>query len=303
MKILVTGAAGRLGSQVVKLLHEAGHEVRAADLFPKPDSPVKITVSNILNRETCYQLCDGMDQVIHLANHTNEHYGDPQRVYGENCQMNVNIFQAAADCDVKRIIFSSSIQVVSGRRALNPEIPSQLSYLPLDSDTPPNPGNSYALSKVAAEGLLAYYAKFKNISAISIRFPGLLRSYLRLSYFFDGKEVENWHRRHGTTGDEALLFLTQDDAGRLVKHIAEAPDLPGFRVYLPAGPVQMLYRRSSLEIYEKYYSSVPLRVPREQLNLLCDYSRITQEVGWEPSPWPSEEEIEDFKRNNDTPSW
>lgn len=303
MKILVTGAAGRLGSQVVKFLHEAGHDVRAADLFPKAESPVKITVANLLNREACYQLCDGIDQIVHLANHTNEHYGDPQRVYGENCQMNVNVFQAAADCGAKRLIFASSIQAISGRRPLGVEPPSQLAYLPLDSDTPANPGNSYALSKVACEQLLAYYAKFKNLSTISIRFPGLVGSYLRLAYYLDGKDVDHWHRRHGTTGDEALLFMTHEDGGRLVKHVCQAENLSGFRIYLPACPVPMLYRRTALELYDKYYSNVPLRVEREKLISLCDYSKVTQEVGWEPTPWPTEEEIAEYKRNNDTPSW
>lgn len=301
MKILVTGAAGRLGIQVVKSLVAAGHDVRAADLVPNADSPVKITIANILNRETCYHLCDEMDQVVHLANHINEHEGHPQRVYGENCQMNINVFQAAADCGVKRIVFSSSIQVVAGRRPVVAHQPnSQLAYLPLDSDSPANPGNSYALSKVASEGLLQYFANFKKISTVSIRFPGLFRSYLRMTHYQDGKDIHPWHTKHGTTGDEAMLFLLAEDAGRLVKDVCGTPDLPGFRIYLPSAPISFLYARSALDIYDTFYSNVPLRVGREQLTSLCDISRITREVGWAPTPWPSEQEIEEFKRTLDT---
>src|SRR5438034_1203665 len=130
------------------------------------DLSYNIEVADIRIREPCYPLVDGVNAVVHLANYPNASAGVAQDVFNENCAMNMNIFQAAVEAGVKKIIFASSIQAITGvrpSRDAGAQKPSDLPYLPLDGDVPPNPGNPYAASKVAGEMLLKYFGKFHGI--------------------------------------------------------------------------------------------------------------------------------------------
>src|SRR6476620_768311 len=97
MSVLITGAAGRLGSEVCRQFASAGIEFRATDRRTLPEFPREFVVADIRNREACYPLVTGCDAVVHLANYPNSTFGDAQTVYCENFQMNMNIFQAAVE--------------------------------------------------------------------------------------------------------------------------------------------------------------------------------------------------------------
>ena len=154
MKVLVTGAAGNLGSAVCRILTEAGMNVVAADCMHSTDLPVELNVVDLLDFADLYPLLDGCRAAVHLANHLRLRSRRPLQVlYGENASMNMNVFQAAAEVGVEQILYSSSVQAIAGTRE-GPEgvgQPSGLPYLPLDGDVPARPGNAYALSNQAGE--------------------------------------------------------------------------------------------------------------------------------------------------------
>jgi hypothetical protein len=192
--------------------------------------------------------------------------------YARNVTMNANIMQAAVECGVRRILFASSIQVICGRRndRDDPPTPSGLPYLPLDGESPPNPGNLYALSKLAGEQMLRYYVDQDHREAIAIRFP--------------------WTHQPGWSGpgargfgmiDQAFAHLDVRDAGTLVAAIL-ATDLPGYRIYLPTARGNLL-RLPATQVIEKYYPNVPLRRPIAPDDSLVDVSRIECETGWRPA--------------------
>src|SRR5207244_3344538 len=95
MKVLLTGAAGRMGSETCRHFKSEGIDFRATDRRTDPGLPCEITVADARNREACYSLVEGCDAVVHLANYPNANAGDAQTVYNENCAMNMNVFQAA----------------------------------------------------------------------------------------------------------------------------------------------------------------------------------------------------------------
>src|SRR3970040_650452 len=98
MKILVTGAAGRLGSVVTKSLLEGGHDVRATDHRHRRDFPVRLELANLRDELRAYALVEGCDVVVHLGNHPNLFSGpSPQRLFSDNVTMNANVFRAAVD--------------------------------------------------------------------------------------------------------------------------------------------------------------------------------------------------------------
>lgn len=275
MKITVTGAAGRLGQFVVRALHAEGHEIVATDQQYNRELPVRVEVLNLREADRCYGLMEGSDVLVHLGNIPGVSYRKPQVEYVNNVAANVNVFQAARDAGVKKILFASSVQAFSGERCPRKDgslPPSQLPYLPLDGRMPANPGNLYGASKIAGEELLAFYAKQYGISAVAIRFPFLPDP---AQAALDLERV-----RRGPLLDEGFSYLALPDAASLVVAAVKA-DLPGFRIYLPASPGTTHAPMSVDEIVARYYPDVPQRAPSDHENLV-DVGEITRDTGWIP---------------------
>lgn len=273
-RVIVTGAAGKLGRAVTASLHAAGHAVTGIDLRIPDESPVPIRVGSLLDREATYGLLEGGDTLVHLANHPNFSLGDAQRVFNENVTMDMNVFQAAAELGFRKIVFSSSIQVFSGEGDRGGVARFELPYLPADSDYPPRPGNPYALSKQAGELLLKYFAEHGIAEAIAVRFPYLLRPE-------DAQErLARPHRGRGRR-NELYSFLLLPDAGSLVRCLLEAT-LPGFRTYFVAARAN-LRAATATELVASDYAGVPVRGTPADWQGLTDLRRVTAETGWEPS--------------------
>ena len=171
-KILVTGAAGNLGRFVLAELARERFDVRASDCVEDSDAVFPIHVTHLLDLPSVRKLMQGIDIVIHLANHAYQR--DNEITFNENVAMNMNVFQAAADLGARKILFASSVQVIGSEGGdapidRHPRFPS----LPLNEETPPFPTNSYALSKLAGEVQLRYFATCHKLEGIAIRFPGM----------------------------------------------------------------------------------------------------------------------------------
>lgn len=276
MKVLITGAAGNLGRHLGKDLVEHGHTVTGIDQTLRRDLPYRVRMVDMrVARDVFEAMEPGFDAVVHLANHTTHRSAAPHVVLSENLTMNAHVFDAAVAFDVKRIVFASSIQVVSGMVEFRPEKPTiRLKYLPVDSDAPAQPGNAYSLSKTLGEQMLEYHCnRTPGLSGVAIRYPWMLP-----------KEWMHWATGSNFRGDpeEVHAFLLMEDAAVLTRKVLEA-DLPGFRRYFPAAR-ENLARQSAAELIAGVYKDVPLRRPAGEIDSLVDVSRITAETGWAPAP-------------------
>ncbi len=279
--VLVTGAAGRLGSQTVSALCEAGFEVRATDINYRRDLPVRLELRDLLDGRAVYPLAEGCDAVVHLANHPGPHsHVSPQQLYRENVSMDINVFQAAVDVGARCIVFSSSVQAMAGTRHGPDDLdkPSCLAYLPIDGDAPCCPGNTYALSKEAGENQLRYYARLHpELCCAAVRFPFLFHDRYR-----------RWFRRMAGFGrrlryanlDEGFSYLHVEDAASLVLAIVQKTT-PGYHQLFPAAPDTPVGKPLP-EIIEEFYPGVPLRVPADEMESLVDISKIEADWGWRP---------------------
>lgn len=281
MKVLITGAAGRVGSVMARVLHGAGFELRLTDRRVRRDLPVKVEVLNLLDRDGVYRVMEDCEAVVHMGNHPFfPEGGDAQAVYGENCQMNMNVFQAAKELGLKKVVFISSVQVISGDRHSREEEsktpPSALKYLPLDSDTPANPKNPYSLSKRAGENLCEFYLAPAGIETVVIRLPWTSSPewWPRLKKFRSDK-IRDW-----TLLDEGFTCLHSEDAASLVLAVLKT-SLPGYRQYFAAGRSTMTAIPVP-ELIERFYKGVELRKPVGEMTGLVDTSKITAETGWAP---------------------
>ena len=104
MKVLVTGAAGKLGSAVCASLLEHGHEVTATDHKHRDGLKSKLVLADLRDDIAVYALLEGCDAVAHLGNHANLMAGpSPQRLIAENTAMNANPKNITAYLDAREI--------------------------------------------------------------------------------------------------------------------------------------------------------------------------------------------------------
>jgi nucleoside-diphosphate-sugar epimerase len=272
MKVLVTGAAGKLGSVVCAHLLERGHAVRATDHKHRADLGTELVLADLRDELAVYPLLESCEAVVHLGNHPNLLAGpSPQRILSDNTSMNANVFRAALDLGVRRIVFASSVQAVlkmtNGVRVDAPR-----------SMAPTNPGaNCYGLSKVFAERMLQELSLARpELNATALRFPALVSEQSLDRYTAASMPAPASAFNFG----ELLGYLMFSDAAELVRLVLENQQ-PGYHQYYPAQTLEV--RGVSVPtLIRDFYPGVPLRRPREEIDALVDLSAIYETLGWAP---------------------
>jgi len=170
-RVLVTGAAGFLGSHLVPALTDKGYEVLALDTS---DALRKLPLKNALNIEA--DVCDTerikkvgailsgnlkIDSIIHLAAVAAPRVAEkrPEETFRINVYGTLNVLRMAKDAKVKRVVFPSSAHVYG----ISPK------YLPTDESHPLALLDDYTISKILGEQLCHLFYQNHNISYVALR--------------------------------------------------------------------------------------------------------------------------------------
>jgi len=154
MRILVTGGGGYLGSCLVALLVERGHQVRVFDRFCFGQDAVtelsaspqcEIVQGDVRRLQEAPALLDGMDAVAHLASLSNDPSCDlnPEMAADVNVESTRELANKAIQRGIRRFVFASSCNVY-GKGMFDI----------LDEESPPNPVSTFGQTKLEAERLL-----------------------------------------------------------------------------------------------------------------------------------------------------
>ena len=157
--VLVTGGAGFIGSHLVEALVEKGYFVRVLDnlgrgnvkyIQPLIDKgKIEFIDGDVRYSDAVDKSMKDIDYVFHeAAVCINRSLVYPKESIDINLNGSHNVFKAALDNDVKKVIFASSASVYG-----EPQI------LPMSEDHPLNPITPYCVSKIASEYLLKFFAR------------------------------------------------------------------------------------------------------------------------------------------------
>ena len=167
MKIFIIGGAGYIGSHMVKIAHQAGHEVITLDNLSTgyQDAVLygKFEFCDILNLEKLNELFNKYtpDAVMHFSAYSlvHESVTHPYKYYSNNVSGTLNLLKAMIDNNCRKFIFSSSAAIFG-----NPE------YIPIDEDHPKNPINPYGKSKLMVEEILKDFDVAYGLKYVSFRY-------------------------------------------------------------------------------------------------------------------------------------
>jgi nucleoside-diphosphate-sugar epimerase len=166
---LVTGAAGFIGSTLVRTLLARGEVVRGLDNFStgKHDNLVEVLdgieffEADLLDLDALHQACRGVDYVFHEAAIPSvpRSVQDPVGNNRANVDGTLNLLVAARDAKVKRVIYAAS----SSAYGDTPTLPKR-------EDMPPNPISPYATAKLAGEYYMTSFYRCYGLETVSLRY-------------------------------------------------------------------------------------------------------------------------------------
>jgi len=157
--VLVTGAAGGIGTSLRRLLKGTYRDLRLTDRSAPNDlaADERFERADLSDIAAVERVCAGVDGIIHLGGRSVE--DDWEEIHPANIVGTYNLYEAARRQGVKRVIFASTNHVVGFYRRTRR----------IDNHVQPRPDSRYGVSKAYGEALAALYADKYGVESLCIR--------------------------------------------------------------------------------------------------------------------------------------
>lgn len=198
-RLVLTGAAGRLGSYLREPMSKMADELVSSDIVEDIGSLYpgeRYEKADLASLDDMMRVLQGADMVVHMGAYADE--GPFEKLLGPNFVGAYNVWEAAYQQGLKRVVYGSSIHAV-GMHQKNQRI---------DTEVPHRPDTFYGLAKCFAEDLGSMYWDKRGLESVHMRI-------LSCAQVTNARALGSW--------------LSYDDLIQLVQRSIETP-VTGFTV-------------------------------------------------------------------------
>jgi UDP-glucose 4-epimerase len=269
--VLVTGGLGYIGGYTVRELLDRGWKVRILDnryrsdpsveaaLAEEPD--VEIVEGDVRYPHTVASAVSGVEAVVHLAAICiNKSVSAPTESLDVNLMGTQNVFSAAANEGVRRVVFASSASVYG-----NPTV------MPMRETDAPTPLTPYCVAKLAGEQMLAFHSQRSNMSWAALRFFNVYGPGQPVDAYYTSVIVTFLNRLAAGQapvidgrGDQSMDFIHVSDVSRAIATVLDR-DLPNCTLNIGTGEQTTVAELAKRLIRATGQSVEPQFRPREVL--------------------------------------
>ncbi|MGW3347207.1 NAD-dependent epimerase/dehydratase family protein [Nonomuraea rubra] len=270
-RVLVTGAAGRIGRAVLDLLADQGIAAAALVLDDPGDLPADLVVAGDATDPAAVRAAlKGADAVIHLAAIPTPERDPAEKVFAVNTQATFTVLEQAGLAGVRQACVASS-QAAGGLAFASREL--HPAYAPIDHDLPSQAEDPYALSKLVDELTAETMARRHGMSVVSLRLPYVGGADERLRAFAAACAADPGLHARGL-----WAYLEVRDAARACVLALGVPG-PGARTVLVAAPTTLVPHPTE-ELMRRFHPATELRAPLPGRTVPIDLSRSAGLLGF-----------------------
>lgn len=270
MRVLVTGADGRIGRAVTALLVGSGYSVTALSrAFEASTSADRIEIGDARSADAVSRAARDADAIVHLAAIPHPTLGTPREVFTSNVTSTFTVLAEAGERGIQRVVLASSINAFGVPMNPHDVMPA---YFPIDEEMPTDIADAYSLSKHTDEGSARMAHRCWGTTVVSLRFP-----------FVASREVLLAHKRKLESNPAPLVregwaYLDLRDAARVVRAALEAP-VDGAHV-VGVSAQDLLLDGLTADLLSKFAPGVPVRRSLGPREALIDTTRARALLGF-----------------------
>jgi nucleoside-diphosphate-sugar epimerase len=271
MRIVVTGASGKVGRAAAVELREHGHDVTPVDLHTVREFTGPAVIgADLTDPVQALEVVRGMDAVVHIANHPAPDLVPPTRTFSDNVAMNFNVLHAAVNEGVERVVWASSETTLG--LPFTADAPPE--YVPIDEDHYPRSTTTYALSKVVTEAMAIELSRWSGIPMVALRLSNVYEphEYGQLPGLWDDASA----RQFNLWG-----YIDARDAALACRLAVEA-DVAGAESVIIAA-ADTIMNRPTRELLAERFPDVPVRRELGEHESLLAIDRARALLGYEPA--------------------
>ena len=267
MRVVVTGGSGKGGAFVVRDLREHGHYVINVDQRPDGHPTEKTLVTDLTDLGQTQDALAGADAVIHFAAIPAPGLRPEGETFRINAVSTYNVFQAAVDHHMKRVVWASSETVLG----LPFDIPP--AFAPIDETIEPHPESSYSLSKLVGEAMATQFARRSGIGFVGLRISNIMapEDYAAFPSYWDDPRIRKWN---------LWGYVDESHVAQAVRR-ALAADVAGAEAFIIAA-ADTVMRRPSRDLMAEVFPGVPLKDDLAEHGTLLGIGKARRLLGYDP---------------------